>query len=93
MRILLNLTKQKSSPNKESQVIKIFMISKPIINLEVPDFIKQNERLHAAYLEKWEEFVRHSIDFSEVTVIPIRIYNIFIEYFHSRQQRKLRIKT
>lgn len=33
---------------------------------DVPEFIKQSERLHKIWLEKWEEFMQYSFDIKDV---------------------------
>ena len=37
-----------------------------LIFIDVPDFIKQNDVLHKAWVQKWEEIVSNSFDLSEV---------------------------
>jgi hypothetical protein len=38
--------------------------------LFVPEFVKQNERLHQMWVQRWEELVAHSFDFSESIFLP-----------------------
>eukprot|EP01017_Pseudomicrothorax_dubius_P038457 TRINITY_DN5761_c0_g2_i2.p1 TRINITY_DN5761_c0_g2~~TRINITY_DN5761_c0_g2_i2.p1 ORF type:complete len:576 (-),score=198.02 TRINITY_DN5761_c0_g2_i2:117-1844(-) len=36
----------------------------------IPEFVKQNEKLHAFWVKRWEELVSNSIDFRESIFIP-----------------------
>jgi len=37
---------------------------------DVPEFIKQSERLHKIWLEKWEEFMQYSFDIKDSILVP-----------------------
>jgi hypothetical protein len=36
----------------------------------VPEFVKQNPRLHKVWLEKWEQIIGNSFDISESMLLP-----------------------
>jgi len=38
--------------------------------LYVPEFVKQNDRLHQMWVQRWEELVANSFDFSESIFLP-----------------------
>ncbi|EAS02419.1 hypothetical protein TTHERM_00727790 (macronuclear) [Tetrahymena thermophila SB210] len=38
--------------------------------LQIPEFVKQNKKLEAAWIEKWETLVGNSYEFSESLLIP-----------------------
>ncbi len=50
-------------PSRESYVI--FLKSSSNL-LDVPEFVKQNERLLKTWEEKWEQIVTHSFDLADV---------------------------
>jgi len=41
--------------------------------IDVPDFVKQNDRLHKMWVERWEQLVASSFEFSEVIIIVLII--------------------
>ncbi len=55
--------------NKENSVYK-FILDFLLTSFEivVPEFVKQNERLHQMWVQRWEELVANSFDFSEVNI-------------------------